>query len=241
MSKDLRSFLDDAEAGGRLYHVAKEVDPSTNIAALADQADRAMLFENVKGYDGLDRGVPILLTTGIWSASFSVWTKREGRRARGGRRHRERTALTQRRQRLAGQGSGVGRADDANLSRLPVVHHSELDGGRYLGSALGIVIDPDTGMHNTTWPRTQITDGKNCPFLIFSPHVGRIAGKYAARGEPMPMALSIGFASRLGGRGVRSAYIIHIVASSDYAGNFSRRTGRTGQMRHHRRRCAGVV
>ncbi len=217
MSKSLRSFLDDAEAAGRLYRVAKEVDPSTNLAALADQSDRAMLFENVKGYED-------------WTVVSNLVNNRDMERIVFGVENREdvvravasaidKGPLPHNVVKDSPAKEVVWEGDDANLSRLPIVHHSELDGGRYLGSALGIVVDPDTGMHNTTWPRSQITDGKNCPFLIFSPHVGRIAGKYAARGEPMPMALSIG--SHPAWEVTASLSVHHPYCGElDYAGNF---------------------
>ena len=52
MKNDLRSFLTDAEKAGRLYRISKQVDPHTNIGALADESDRVLLLENIKDYDG---------------------------------------------------------------------------------------------------------------------------------------------------------------------------------------------
>ena len=52
MAKDLRSFLADAEKANKLYRITKEVDPTTQLGALADESDRALLIENVKGFDG---------------------------------------------------------------------------------------------------------------------------------------------------------------------------------------------
>ena len=144
MSKDLRSFLDDAEAGGRLYHVAKEVDPSTNIAALADQADRAMLFENVKGYEGWTVVSNLVSNRDMECIVFGVENREDVVRAVAGAIDKGPQPHNVVKDSPAKE--VVWEGDDANLSRLPLVHHSELDGGRYLGSALGIVVDPDTGV-----------------------------------------------------------------------------------------------
>jgi 2,5-furandicarboxylate decarboxylase 1 len=215
--KDLRSYLKDAEAAGRLHKVSKEVDPLTNLATLSAQADRAILYENVKGYDDWSVVSNLVQNRDMEKVVFGVENREDVVRAAaaaidlGPQEH------------LVVKDSPakevVWEGDDANLSRLPAVFHSELDGGPYVGSALGIVVDPDTGLHNSTWPRTQVSDGKNCPFLIFSPHVGRIAGKYAARGEPMPMALSIG--SHPAWEIAASLSIHHPHCGElDYAGNF---------------------
>ena len=215
--KDLRSYLNDAEAAGRLYQISKEVDPMTNLAALCAQSDRAMLFENVKGYEDWTVAANLVQNRDMEQVIFGSNRREDVIRAvaagidKGPQPHRV--------VKDAPAKEVVWEGDDANLSRLPVAQHSELDGGRYIGSALGIVVDPDTGLHNTTWPRTQLKDGKNCPFLIFSPHVGRIAGKYAQRGEAMPMALSIG--SHPAWELAASLSIHHPNCGElDYAGNF---------------------
>lgn len=190
MGKDLRSFLNDAEAAGRLYHIDKEVDPHGNLAALADQSDRVVSFENVKGYDGWTVVANLVTNRDMEKIVFGVERREDVIRALAAAvdrpPHAHKVVTDSPAKEVVWDG------DDANLKRLPIAQHSELDGGLYIGGALGIVKDPETGMHNTTWPRTQIMDGKRCPFLIFSPHMGQIVGKYAQRGEPMPMALSIG-------------------------------------------------
>ena len=52
MGKDLRSFLDDAENAGKLYRINKEVDPTKHMGVLSDESDRALLAENITGFDG---------------------------------------------------------------------------------------------------------------------------------------------------------------------------------------------
>jgi 2,5-furandicarboxylate decarboxylase 1 len=190
MAKDLRSFLKDAEAAGMLYTVQKEVDPRANVGALCDEADRAIMFENVKGFPGARVVSNLAVSRDMDRVIFGV---------------KDRSAVVRAVAAAMDKGpaphnvveSGpcqevIWEGDDASLLRLPIVQHSELDGGPYIGSAIGVFVDPETGIHNTTWPRVQMGNGRECPFMVFSPHVSRIMGKYAKLGKPMPMALVIG-------------------------------------------------
>lgn len=190
MAKDLRSFIEAAKSKGMAYEINKEVDPKTNVGALAGSADRALIFNNIKGYSDWTMVSGLVQNREMEQVIFNVDSKADVVKAmaqamdQGPSPH---TVIEN-----APCQEIVWEGDDADLTRLPAVQHSELDGGAYLGSAIGIVVDPETGLHNTTWPRVQIGDGKNCPFMIFSPHVSQIAGKYARMGKPMQMALAIG-------------------------------------------------
>ncbi len=190
MVKDLRSYIKDAEARGMLYSVAKEVDPAANMGELCAQSDKTILFNNVKGYEG-------------WEVVANLVSNRDTEMVVLGAERREdvvklmAAAIDKGPSEHIVVDSGpaqqvVWEGEEATLDRLPVVQHSELDGGPYIGSAVGIVVDPETGKHNTTWPRMMKADGRECPFMIFSPHVNMIAAKYAQMGKPMEMALSIG-------------------------------------------------
>ena len=190
MVKDLRSYIKDTEAAGNLYKVSKEVDPEANVGALCAESDKTILFDNVKGYPG-------------WQVVANLVNNRDSEMVVFGAERREdvvkhMAAALDRgpSEHIVVDSSPVQQVvldgDDATLDRLPVAQHSELDGGPYIGSAIGIVVDPETGKHNTTWPRMMKADGRECPFMIFSPHVNQIYAKYAQMGKPMPMALSIG-------------------------------------------------
>jgi 2,5-furandicarboxylate decarboxylase 1 len=189
MAQDLRSFLSAAEAAGRVYRVTREVDLDRNLAALADESERVIRFENIKGYPKWTVVANLARDRDLEAIAFNA--PRDGV-VKAVARGYDRGPQPHKRVETGPVKEVIWRGEEANLLRLPVAVHSELDGGRYLGSAIGIVVDPETGLHNTTFPRVQVRDGKSCPFMIYSPHVGRIAGKYARRQEPMPMALVIG-------------------------------------------------
>ena len=190
MGKDLRSFLADAEEANRLYRITKEIDPNSQIGVLANQSDRALLFENVKGFDGWQIASNFNHNREMEMVGLGVGSREDVIKKLAhciDQGPRPRTVVTE-----SPVQEIVWEGEDANLNRLPVGQHSELDGGRYIGSGIGIVVDPETGLHNTTWPRIQVGDGKTCGFLIYSAHVSQIAAKYAAAGQAMPMAVSIG-------------------------------------------------
>ena len=190
MTKDLRSFLADAEKVNKLYRITKEVDPKTQLGVLADESDRALLIENVKGFEGWQIASNFNQSRDMEMVGLGVSTREE--------------VLTKL---AAAIDAGpkplkfvenpacqeiVWEGDEANLNNLPIGWHSELDGGKYIGSGVGVVVDPETGNHNTTWPRIQVGDGKQCGFLIYSRHVSQICAKYHNKGESMPMSVSIG-------------------------------------------------
>ena len=189
MAQDLRSFLESVERTGKMYRVSKEVDLDRNMATLADESDRIIRFDNVKGYKGWSVVANLMRDRDMEAIAFSAEKDKvvqtvARRYDQGPKPHRVvKTGPVK---------EVIWRGEEANLMRLPIAIHSELDGGRYIGSGIGIVVDPDTGLHNTTFPRVQVSDGKNCPFMIYSPHVGRIASKYAHRKQGMPMAIVIG-------------------------------------------------
>ena len=173
-----------------LYNVSKSVDPDTNLGALCDASDKVIKFSSIKGYEGWEVVSNLCGNRDSEMVAFGVQRRDEVVKSvaaamdRGYAPHR-----------VVESGpvqEVVWEGEEANLNRLPIAQHSELDGGRYIGSGIGIYVDPETGKHNTTWPRIMVGDGKNCPFMIFSPHVNRIAAKYARMGKPMPMAVSIG-------------------------------------------------
>src|SRR5277367_5155920 len=167
MPKDLRSFLKAAEEAGKVYRVTREVDPDRNLAALADESDRVIRFDNVKGYEGWTVVANLGRDRDLEAIAFDSPPDQVVKVvARGYDRGPQPHKVVK---------SGpvkevIWRGEDANLLRLPIAVHSELDGGRYIGSAIGIVVDPETGLHNTTFPRVQVRDGRNCPFMIYSPH-----------------------------------------------------------------------
>lgn len=88
----------------------------------------------------------------------------------------------------------VRSGEDVDLFEFPVPKLHEEDGGRYIGTADTVITrDPDNGEINLGTYRIMVHD-KNTTALYISPGKhGRIhVEKYHSRGEPCPVAVSIG-------------------------------------------------
>lgn len=88
----------------------------------------------------------------------------------------------------------VDRDDDVDLYKFPVPFLHELDGGRYIGTGdLVIMRDPEDDWVNIGTYRVMIHD-KNTVGLWMSPgkHGRLIREKYFAKGQPCPVAISVG-------------------------------------------------
>jgi 2,5-furandicarboxylate decarboxylase 1 len=87
----------------------------------------------------------------------------------------------------------VWRGDDADLGRLPIPVHNELDGGPFLTAAVAVMRDPESGRLNAGIYRHHVYDGKRMGVWFFGSHDGgTIHRRHAERGEPTPIAIVIG-------------------------------------------------
>lgn len=86
-------------------------------------------------------------------------------------------------------------ADEVNLEKFPVPLWHELDGGRYIGTGVGVITrDPDSGILNMGTYRSQLHDRHNVGFYITRGKHGRLhRDKYFERGEPCPVVMIFGF------------------------------------------------
>jgi len=82
-----------------------------------------------------------------------------------------------------------------DLSKFPVPFWHELDGGKYIGTGVGVVTrDPDTGEVNIGTYRVQLHNGQTVGFFISPGKHGRIhRDKYFARNQPCPVVMIFGF------------------------------------------------
>jgi 4-hydroxy-3-polyprenylbenzoate decarboxylase len=86
--------------------------------------------------------------------------------------------------------------DGVDLNEFPVPQWNRIDGGRYVMTYGGVVSkDPDTGVMNVGLYRGMIGKKDTAPFLLVKggQHWGAHFVKWAARGEPMPIACIIGW------------------------------------------------
>jgi len=108
--------------------------------------------------------------------------------------------------------------DAVDLFQFPAPVHHELDGGRYIGTADGVITrDPEEGWINCGTYRVQLVDKNTCLLYISQGKQGRIQrDKYLAQGKPCPTVVVIGIDPLLY---VASRYQVPWgVSEFDYAG-----------------------
>ncbi len=88
----------------------------------------------------------------------------------------------------------IEKGEEVDLEKFPVPLWHELDGGRYIGTGVGVITkDPDTGWINMGTYRVQLHDGKHVGFYISPGKHSRIhRDKYFARGESCPVVMVFG-------------------------------------------------
>ncbi|MBI2960422.1 MAG: UbiD family decarboxylase [Betaproteobacteria bacterium] len=85
------------------------------------------------------------------------------------------------------------KGNDVDLNLLPITQHHERDSGRYVAAGFLICKNPDTGVPNAGIYRHEVK-GKDIIGCDLAPahNAAFIAGRYAALGKPMEVAIVIG-------------------------------------------------
>lgn len=198
MSKDLRTFLNDVveREPGSLKRVSVPVDRRFGITAYGARYDAAgrypaLLFSDVTGAE-LPCLTNLLATHERMALALDVPVAALTRSSVLGQ---GRTAHppTQVAPEDAPVKEVVWRGDDADLGRLPIPVHNELDGGPFLTAAVSLLRDPESGLINAGIYRHHVYDARRIGVWFFgSHHGGTIHRRYAERGEPTPVAIAVG-------------------------------------------------
>jgi 4-hydroxy-3-polyprenylbenzoate decarboxylase len=218
--QNLREFISRLEASGELVRVRAPVSAQLEISEIVDrvskgpaEANRALLFENVKGYD-----VPVLINA-FGSARRMAWAlgveslddlparlggllKPELPRGLGstvGKAGELWGAL-----RSVGLGPKIVRdapvqevvltGEQAMIDRLPILQCWPKDGGRFITLPTVITRDPQTGTRNLGMYRLQAYDGRTLG-MHWQLHKGGAEHQRSAQrsgGALIPVAVSLG-------------------------------------------------
>lgn len=200
-SKDLRSFLRQLIEydSDQLVVVDREVDPVFEATAVVDRMRTdpgyekypAVLFTNIKG-----SAVPLLINLhGTYERlAFAIDSDVHGMVEEFSRRENAPMPVKHVSASEAPVKEVVWKGKDANLSRLPVLKHQELDGGKYVTSAVSITRDPGTGMQNAGIFRAQMHSETELGFMAGAYQTtGYIIREHQARdNKPMEVAMVLG-------------------------------------------------
>jgi 4-hydroxy-3-polyprenylbenzoate decarboxylase len=218
--RDLREFMARLEANGELVRVAAPVSAHLEISEIVDrvskgprEGNRALLFENVKGYR-----VPVLINA-FGSAQRMAWalgvedlgllTARLGRLMKP-ELPRGLGATLDKAGELWGalRSMGLGpsmvtrapvqevvlRGEEATLDRLPILQSWPKDGGQFITLPTVITRDPVKGTRNVGMYRLQVYDSRTLG-MHWQLHKGGAEHQRAALREGsarIPVAVSLG-------------------------------------------------
>jgi 2,5-furandicarboxylate decarboxylase 1 len=191
MPLDMRSYMRQLEEANELVRVREPVDSEVDIGQrLFASTEQALLFENVRGYQGwrvLGQAPANMrhVALAFGTTPNKVVTEFAARLDRG----LIRCTLTD-----AGPVKEIVRTGKAvDIMKLPAHIIAEKDPGRYIAGGLCIVKDPETGLRNVAFHRLQLKGpDKLGIFMVEGRHTWTIHRKYEAMQQPMPMAIVIG-------------------------------------------------
>ena len=207
---DLRGWIEALREAGELQEIDAEVDWQIELGTIlrllqGTGEGPAVLFNNIKGYNGDDAACGQLFAGG--QGAYSRLAMMFG--LPGDTDVRElvkicRTIFKQRVPPVTVQTGPVKenilKGDDIDLFKFPVPKWNRLDGGRFILTYAGCVTkDPDTEIHNVGIYRGEAVAKDKIPVLLWRPQGwGAHYLKYAERGEEMPVAFVIGWEPSLG-------------------------------------------
>ena len=204
---DLRAFLAAVEDGGELKSVTgahwdREIGAVTEVL-YREKVDKSplLLFDDVPGYPSGMRclygmlGSPLRLALGLGLGLDAA--RSDDRRAMLDAyraRIKQHDPIPPRVVDTGPVMENIDRDGAVDLLKFPVPIHHEQDGGRYIGTACGVVTrDPDSGRINVGTYRVQVNGPNIATSYISNGKQGRIQrDKYLAAGKPCPMAIIVG-------------------------------------------------
>ncbi len=199
--KDLRDWMAEVAALGQLVEVRganaqSEIGPITRLY-MARPGRPALLFQEIPGYPS---DVRMLTNVNTSKERVALSLRLPSGLSERGLVERWRAFVRDYRpirHQVVGNGpvfEHVLERDAVNLMQFPAPQWHELDGNRYLGTGSIVVIrDPESDWINVGCYRIAVHDERTAGVLISASHHGRtLMEKYWQRGEPCPIAVSVG-------------------------------------------------
>ena len=189
---DLQSYIDYLEKEQQLVRVKSEVDAVHELAGVASQFEggKTILFENVE-----DSDYPLLIGL-YWNRDliarfFETSSEQLPFLLKDEIRQWQQSPMDPL---ISKQGPANEVIEkEVDLYQLPIPHHAEGDGGRYLTSSVVIAKDPDTGVRNVSVHRMMLT-GKD-RMTIQLEEYGHLMDYYKraeAKGQALELTVSNG-------------------------------------------------
>jgi 2,5-furandicarboxylate decarboxylase 1 len=187
MNENFRQFLERLRQEKELLDIRQAVD-IRHIATLVDQAEQALLFHNVIGYDlPVVSGIIRTQRRAMLSMGCSEYSQIETRL-----RHGIDHPITPRRCESAPNKQVVRSGDDVDLFKLPIPMSSIYDGGPMITAGVVIARDPEYGFNSGMY-RFLVREKNLTGIDIVTPNNMRLFAQRAFEaGRPCPISISIG-------------------------------------------------
>ncbi|MBM4298259.1 MAG: UbiD family decarboxylase, partial [Deltaproteobacteria bacterium] len=198
--KDLRIYLQKliAHDAEQLLVVEKEIDPVFEVTAIVDQMRSdarwpnypAVLFRKVKG-----SSIPLLINLqGTYERlALAIDSDLQGMVEEFGRRENSPVPTKRVERSQAPVKQVIWKGADADVTKLPILRHQELDSGKYITSAVFILRDPKTGVQNAGIYRSMLHGAQEVGFMTGAFQGGNyILVEHRERKQPMQVAMAIG-------------------------------------------------
>jgi UbiD family decarboxylase len=201
-SPSLRSFIEQLESAGDLHHIEAEVDWDQELAAISrvnlGQGGPALLFENIRDYQGADCSRVLTCAIGkISQAALAMGLPGDTLPTEvvAQLRERYRNPIPPVMVDTGPVKDNILIEDDIDLFSLPVPFFHPDDGGRYIDTfSCTVTRDPQSGISNVGIYRGQVLARDKIGKVI-----GKVQGwgqhfaKYGKKAEPMPVAIVYGW------------------------------------------------
>ncbi len=174
--EDLRDYLNFLEKSRELIHVKEEVDPDLELTYILSEEERigkkrAMVFDNVKGYNmpvagnlfSTDKRIEYILGDTPYNIGLKLKNlvripdDTESMISRGLEMMKELSGI---KPKVSQRKDSEFNIMDPDLSRYPITKNWPDDGGKYITMPLVITRDPDTGQRNVGTYRMQVYDNE---------------------------------------------------------------------------------
>ena len=187
MQESFRQFLDRLRQTGELVELHQPVD-IRHIATLVDQADTALYFHKVIGYDmPVVSGIIRSRQRGMMALGCDTYREIEDKL-----RHAIEHPIPPRYVETSPARELVLLGEDVDLYKLPIPMSSIYDGGPMITAGVVIARDPELGVNSGIY-RFIVKERNLTGIDIVTPNNMRLFAQRAyEQGRPLPISISIG-------------------------------------------------
>ena len=188
MQENFRQFLDRLRQTGELVDLHQPVD-IRHIATLVDQADTALYFHNVIGYEHAGRLRP---HPHARARHDGAWLRELSARSRTSSGSAIDHPIAPKYVKTSPTREVVLTGDDVDLYKLPIPMSSIYDGGPMITAGVVIARDPELGFNSGIY-RFIVKEKSLTGIDIVTPNNMRLFAQRAyEKGQPLPISISIG-------------------------------------------------